>query len=204
MSVSKAWASNIATYAGEGTVLSSYTRCRLLNKSTETPPGQESRLTRAMKAYHLEQARSPTDLPAWLFDEHERRPPPPAPTGKKARRDDDDEYEVVERDTSEPLRPRGLRDVYAAAATSKPVASVRQERPSPRVYADDPPPRSKATDRLKAIRDAKRSAFNPNTSRLEDETEPEPELGSRRETPASAAPRRVGLPSGPLPRSRRV
>lgn len=157
-----------------------------------------------MKAYHLEKARSPTDLPTWLFDEHERRPPPPPPTSKKSRRDDDDEYEVVERNVSEPPRARGLRDVYAAAATTKSAAPVRQDRPSQRVYADDPPSRSKATDRLKALRDAKRSAFNPNPSRLEDESEPEPDVGSRRETPASAAPRRVGLPSGPLSRSRRV
>ncbi|KAI1795948.1 hypothetical protein LXA43DRAFT_696047 [Ganoderma leucocontextum] len=55
INVSKAWSSNVASYSGE-----------------ETPVGGESRLTRAMKAYHIEKARNPRDLPAWLFDERER------------------------------------------------------------------------------------------------------------------------------------
>ncbi|KAG5727684.1 hypothetical protein E4T56_gene12246 [Termitomyces sp. T112] len=55
VSVSKAWAANLTTFVGE-----------------ETPAGQESRLTRAMKAYHLEKSRDPTDLPTWLFDGSER------------------------------------------------------------------------------------------------------------------------------------
>ncbi|KAM5535226.1 hypothetical protein V8D89_011162 [Ganoderma adspersum] len=55
ISVSKAWSSNVVSYNGE-----------------ETPVGGESRLTRAMKAYHIEKARNPRDLPDWLFDESER------------------------------------------------------------------------------------------------------------------------------------
>ncbi|KAI0748043.1 hypothetical protein C8Q80DRAFT_1270491 [Daedaleopsis nitida] len=55
ISVSKAWSSNVRTFAGE-----------------ETPVGGESRLTRALKAYHIEKARDPADLPDWLFDERER------------------------------------------------------------------------------------------------------------------------------------
>ncbi|KAI0336454.1 hypothetical protein GY45DRAFT_1238323 [Cubamyces sp. BRFM 1775] len=55
ISVSKAWSTNVATYSGE-----------------ETPVGGESRLTRAMKAYHISKARDPSDLPEWLFDERER------------------------------------------------------------------------------------------------------------------------------------
>ncbi|KZT11376.1 uncharacterized protein LAESUDRAFT_755033 [Laetiporus sulphureus 93-53] len=38
----------------------------------ETPLGQESRLTRAMKAYHLKKARDANDLPDWLFDGRDR------------------------------------------------------------------------------------------------------------------------------------
>lgn len=38
----------------------------------ETPVGGESRLTRALKAYHIDKARDPADLPEWLFDERER------------------------------------------------------------------------------------------------------------------------------------
>ncbi|KAI9064356.1 hypothetical protein FKP32DRAFT_1570275 [Trametes sanguinea] len=55
INVTKALSSNIATYNGE-----------------ETPVGGESRLTRAMKAYHIEKARNPAELPDWLFDERER------------------------------------------------------------------------------------------------------------------------------------
>ena len=35
---------------------------------TGTPPGEESRLTRALKAYHIDKARDPADLPEWLFE----------------------------------------------------------------------------------------------------------------------------------------
>lgn len=38
-----------------------------------TPPGQESRLTRALKEYHIAKARRPSDLPGWLFEERERK-----------------------------------------------------------------------------------------------------------------------------------
>ncbi|KAI0709113.1 hypothetical protein C8Q76DRAFT_625676 [Earliella scabrosa] len=55
INVSKAWSGKIATYNGE-----------------DTPVGGESRLTRAMKAYHIDKARDPADLPDWLFDERER------------------------------------------------------------------------------------------------------------------------------------
>ncbi|KAI0807090.1 hypothetical protein C8Q74DRAFT_34223 [Fomes fomentarius] len=55
ISVSKAWSSNIQSYNGE-----------------DTPVGGESRLTRALKAYHIDKARDPADLPEWLFDERER------------------------------------------------------------------------------------------------------------------------------------
>ncbi|KAK7693597.1 hypothetical protein QCA50_003166 [Cerrena zonata] len=55
VSVSKAIETNIATYSGEA-----------------TPPGQESRLTRAMKEYHISKAREPSDLPGWLFEEKDR------------------------------------------------------------------------------------------------------------------------------------
>ena len=38
-----------------------------------TPPGEESRLSRALKAYRIDKARDPTDLPEWLFEKHESR-----------------------------------------------------------------------------------------------------------------------------------
>lgn len=58
VSVSKALEANIVTYMGE-----------------TTPLGEDSRLTRAMKEYHLSKARDPSDLPTWLFKEEDCRQP---------------------------------------------------------------------------------------------------------------------------------
>ncbi|KAJ7470722.1 hypothetical protein FB451DRAFT_1136164 [Mycena latifolia] len=179
VNVGKAWATNITTFAGE-----------------ETPPGQESRLTRAMKAYHLEKARDPTDLPAWLFDEKERRRPAPEPSRSRRRDDDYDDYET-QRETprAEPPPSRGLRDIYEAAASSS-SPSIRSTRGA-RSYADDTPQPSKATDRLKALRDAKRTAVAPRDDREDRGREsPRPE----REPEMPQARRRVGLPTGPVSR----
>ncbi|KAJ7343527.1 hypothetical protein DFH08DRAFT_1081676 [Mycena albidolilacea] len=173
VNVGKAWATNITTFAGE-----------------ETPVGQESRLTRAMKAYHLEKARDPADLPVWLFDEKERRRPEPEPSRSRRRKDDyDDDYEVVDKPRAEPPQSRGLRDIYeAAAASTSSTPSARSTRGA-RSYADDSPQPSRATDRLKALRDAKRGVVNPSARDEEPEAAPPPR-------------RRVGLPSGPV--SRRI
>ncbi|KAJ7632577.1 hypothetical protein FB45DRAFT_912820 [Roridomyces roridus] len=166
-------ASNITTFAGE-----------------ETPVGQESRLCRAMKAYHLEKARDPSDLPVWLFDEKERRRPAPEPTRTRTRASrkdnyEDDEYEVVDKARAEPPPSRGLRDIYDAAASKQSAAAAPAR--STRSHVDDMPQPSRATDRLKALRDAKRMG----NSRDEDRGPPV------REAESAPAPRRVGLPSGP-------
>jgi hypothetical protein len=177
----------------------------LLNKSAETPPGQESRLTRAMKAYHLEKARDPTDLPTWLFDEHERRPPPSRPQVGTHR--DRDRYDAVEATFTERPRPGGLRDIYEAAAATSSASPVKQDRPVVRSYADDGVQPSKATDRLKAMRDAKRNVFSSNTAsdhRVGNPSgDPSGDLrreidgGRGRSAQADLRPTRVGLPSGP-------
>ncbi|KAJ7156016.1 hypothetical protein C8R43DRAFT_1065664 [Mycena crocata] len=187
VNVGKAWATNITTFAGE-----------------ETPVGQESRLTRAMKAYHLEKARDPTDLPAWLFDASERRRTAPEPSRSRRRDDDYDDYEVVEKKrTAEPPPSRGLRDIYDAAATSSSSTPSMRSTRGPRNYADDTPQPSKATDRLKALRDAKRTAVAPASLREEPGRQSRDASRAERE-PESAQParRRVGLPSGPV--SRRI
>lgn len=171
VSVSKAWATNIAIHAGE-----------------ETPPGKESRLTRAMKAYHREKAQSPEDLPSWLFSVEERRPPPP--TSPSIRSPTSPRHHTKEEPQS-PQRPRGLRDIYDAAAQSQPFTAAANSLRSPpsRGYQDDSHQPSKATDRLKALRDAKRSAMTGNSisSRQSDE--------SVQQEPSTQP--RVGLPSGP-------
>ncbi|KAF8478452.1 hypothetical protein DFH94DRAFT_56853 [Russula ochroleuca] len=150
ISVSKAWTSNIAMYSGE-----------------HTPPGEESRLTRALKAYHIEKARDPTDLPPWLFEEHERRPL--GGPGTRRRYREGSEYDHDSHRATAPPRSggRSLRDIYDAAATTSVIPSRQQETRewSRRRLQDDAPvgpPPSKANDRLKALRDAKRNAAQRN------------------------------------------
>lgn len=145
-----------------------------------------------MKAYHLEKARDPTDLPAWLFDERERRRP--VSRGRASRNDFDDDRQEIRKSLDEPPRQRGLRDVYDAAASTTPTAPLKQT--ARKNFADDPAPPSKATDRLKAMRDAKRGALGvtPRRSSME-ETRSE---ARHDENPKGITPRqRVGLPSGP-------
>ncbi|KAK1232245.1 hypothetical protein PQX77_004619 [Marasmius sp. AFHP31] len=170
VSVSKAWATNITTYAGE-----------------ETPPGQESRLTRAMKAYHLEKARDPTDLPAWLFDEHERRPRRSNPKERIVEDTSTDQREIKQSSATRSATPRGLRDVYDAVPSTVPIHQSSSGQASTVTRGA-----AKGTDRLKALREGKRGLVaTPNA---------QPETGVER---ARAPPPRVGLPGGPG-RNRRV
>ena len=137
----------------------------------ETPPGGETRLTRGLKAYYIERARAPADLPPWLFEEHERRPQ----AARHQQRDDDRgvgrrtnmappsnqgrSYDEYEYEQQPPQVKRGaLRDIYDSAAASnqpKPPAAGRTLAPSS--YRDDGNAgMSRATSRLQALRDAKR------------------------------------------------
>ncbi|KAF8590556.1 hypothetical protein K439DRAFT_99479 [Ramaria rubella] len=157
----------------------------------ETPPGQESRLTKALKAYHLDRARSPTDLPVWLFDEHERGV---APKSWNAAKTGDFEDQFLPSNIHEPGQRGGLRDIYdQAAATSKPAGS------GTRGTNGDAAPQegSRATNRLKAIRDAKRTAIQTRSEseQLAMSARLRNENAGRESLPAAAA--RVGLPARP-------
>lgn len=175
----KAWATTVTTYNGE-----------------ETPPGQESHLTRAMKAYHLGKARDPSDLPPWLFDDHERRPAPRSFYNDPRRSDD---YETRRQPPPrEQPKSRGLRDIYDAATTS----DIRSERSTPsRPPPDDSPSRSKATNRLKELRDAKRSAYAAQDRYDEPVGRSQSLYAEDRHNVPPQVDRRpkVGLPSGPGP-----
>jgi hypothetical protein len=172
----KAWATNVSGHDGE-----------------DTPPGQESHLTRAMKAYHLEKARDPSDLPPWLFEEHERRP------AGQLRYSDRLRDEVPAKETP---RSRGLRDIYETS--TKPDA--RSEHPPPSVRPiEDMPSRSKATNRLKELREAKRSA-HVGPGRVQNTGQSEIRRGDDRDNAAQAdgRPQRVGLPTAPSSSSARL
>lgn len=119
-----------------------------------------------MKAYHIEKARDPTDLPPWLFEEHERRPL--GRPGTSLRHRESSEYDYDSRRATAPPRSggRGLRDVHDAAATATIPSRQQEAREWPRGrLQDDVPvvdPPSRANDRLKALRDAKRNAAQRN------------------------------------------
>lgn len=187
-----------------------------------------------MKAYHLEKAKSPGDLPEWLFDEHERRvvgggrDRARQPSSQQRYDDEYDDYEYEER-APPPPRSRGLRDIYDAAANTNAPASQGRRPSAPTLSSrggmraeEQAPGQSKATNRLKALRDAKRSA-NTAAARNDDFAPPSPTYSERpsygrgggreeagyygsrptKSDDGRAAPaRRVGLPSGPAGRAR--
>lgn len=181
VNVSKAWASN--DYAQDG---------------EETPAGQESRLTRAMKAYHLEKARDPSDLPGWLFNERERGVK--GSTGGRTGNDDTraDTPEIPE---APPItQSSGLRAIYASAASTDVQRSRRSE---PTRYGDDGITQSKAANRLRAMREPRRGRVDATEEAAVMERplvsdgngDGKPPVGSLN---SSKRVPRVGLPSGPM------
>jgi hypothetical protein len=182
VNVSKAWASNDNTQDGE-----------------ETPAGQESRLTRAMKAYHLEKARDPSDLPAWLFNERERGVK--GSTGGRTGYDDTRTDTPEIREEPPIIQSSGFRAIYASAASSDVQRSHRSE---PTRYGDDGITQSKAANRLRAMREPKRGRVDATEEAVAvmerplvsdgngDGKPPVGNLNSSKRVP------RVGLPSGPM------
>ncbi|KAF7778761.1 hypothetical protein Agabi119p4_3106 [Agaricus bisporus var. burnettii] len=117
VSVSNAWNSQIKTESGE-----------------DTPPGQESRLTRAMKAYHTARAQNPSDLPGWLFNERERS------VLNVSRHSDTDIRQEID---FSPPQMRAESDISSAPVTSASIVSHQR-------------PELRGVDRLKALRSTKR------------------------------------------------
>lgn len=164
-----------------------------------TPPGTDSRLTRAMKAYHLGKAREPTDLPTWLFTEQERRAVRGAMLSTVEK--DADSFSTVVEVSAVPQRT-GLRDIYDnAAQTTNPVLS----RAPTRTRNGDTTAPSRATNRLKELRDAKRSAIAANSRNDVDEQNGYYERRGENSDGAnqtggrvsSSQSQRIGLPSRP-------
>ncbi|KIK59877.1 hypothetical protein GYMLUDRAFT_245072 [Collybiopsis luxurians FD-317 M1] len=156
ISVSKAWASNITTYAGE-----------------ETPPGAESRLCRAMKAYHLSKCEDRRDLPAWLFSESERTP-----------------WSRSRPPRSEVMEPAEDPKPHTARNRPFPASAYKAPDGHQSISQDAGHQTSKAsTDRLRQLREAKRQV----TTHAEQLRLPN----------AYTEPRqRIGLPTGPAQRRR--
>lgn len=116
-----------------------------------------------MKAYHLEKARDPSDLPEWLFSREELQAAGRRTTSSGRHVEEEGSYPDDRSPSPLPPRNRGLRDIYDAAA----VANAPDNRS--RGGGQDPTP-SKAGDRLKALRDAKRNAVQRSALVTERET----------------------------------
>ena len=166
-----------------------------------TPPDGESKLTKALKSYHLNKARTTADLPHWLFTEEERRVSRSKITSSR-----EDDRDHSEREIGEPRR-KGLKAIYAdvdaSASSSNNSFKFHSERKTSRNQFDNVGAwnedlavgnhQSKATSRLQAMRDARR----PNERRLE-EADRDMDSLAMKEVPSST--RRVGLPRGPKQR----
>ncbi|KAG2050737.1 hypothetical protein BDR06DRAFT_634115 [Suillus hirtellus] len=113
----------------------------------ETAPGRDSHLIRVMKAYHLAKARHPSDLPDWLFDERERKPSLGSRFTQSQRGASSD---------TQPMRPVTSRYVYDNAA-SRAIPTTHSHTTSHVLTSPEKTGSSKAADRLKAFRDAKRA-----------------------------------------------
>lgn len=155
-----------------------------------------------MKAYHAEKARDPSDLPKWLFAEHERTSAARSPSSSG--RED-----INETEQQAPPGPRGLRDIYDAAAATH-SNSGGSERIPPRTYPDEGSGITKASSRLKALRDAKRDAIKSNITpsnfddqRVRDSGDGRHAEDHNRSKGYRRAPMHTGLPSGPVVRPRR-
>ncbi|CCL99128.1 uncharacterized protein FIBRA_01142 [Fibroporia radiculosa] len=130
-----------------------------------TPFGEESRLTRAMKAYHIEKARDANDLPDWLFEGRDQevisrlRGAPSSSVDSKS--EPTAQHQVVDvsvphhrRDTS---RSNGDNSKAVAVSAWAPAHSRASSGSSAQSVHSTVPPRD-AMNRLKQLRLAKRNA----------------------------------------------
>jgi hypothetical protein len=206
INVGKAWSAGLFTDDGEG-VYGFYSSYRYLVMCVlcgylVTPPGGETRLTRALKSYHLNKARTTSDLPVWLFTEEERRVSRSSFTSRENDRMDEQEMRTPRR--------KGLRTIYADLAetsTNDNTPEFLSERTGFRNRLDQSirtdgtatgSYRSKATTRLQSMRDARRPIFRGSqastghTGNFDDNAE---SLVMRKE--GIPATRRDGLPKAP-------
>jgi hypothetical protein len=109
---------------------------------------------RAMKAYHIEKARDPIDLPPWLFKEHEHRPLGLSSTRGWHREDAEyDGYKSCEATT--PPCSHGLRDIYDSVTASLPSRQEMHKSHCMQQTSSPINPPSGANDQLKALREVK-------------------------------------------------
>ncbi|ELU44521.1 SLY1 protein [Rhizoctonia solani AG-1 IA] len=162
---------------------------------TDTPPGQDSRITTALKKHYIKQVSDPRQLPSWLFSDIERQ------VGRShARREpesDDVQYEkgssILPHESTAPVRSHARHE----GAYMSPQPAPPREPTRARTFDDEAPAPTRAATRLRALRDAKRGPIVQREARA-----PTPPLvtESQPETypVASPPPRpRIGLPPRP-------
>ncbi|KAG8763794.1 Vesicle trafficking between the ER and Golgi [Ceratobasidium sp. 423] len=163
----------------------------------DTPPGRDSRVTVALKKHYIKQVSDPRQLPAWLFSDIERQVGRSYSRREPRSIDTQDEARSLSpvHDQSAPIRSRARHN----EAHTSPEPAPRRERMRATTYDDEVPGPTRATTRLRAVRDAKRGppaereAYIPAPA-LVPEPEPEPEP---RQVVATPPRPRVGLPSRP-------
>lgn len=157
-----------------------------------TPPGEESRLTRAIKAYHIEKAQQPSDLPEWLFSERER--------GVRAlTRSAEPDKQVKQA----PAVPKTVERAATPARATTPSVSARPKLAKRVVDEESTASMSRATQKLRELRDAKVAKRTP-TIRFVDTPHPR-HAENKRSDDGAALIERVASPLVPeLPEPRLV
>lgn len=178
ISVSKALSANVAAYSGE-----------------VTPVGGESRLTRAMKAYHIEKARDPADLPEWLFDERERgvrgHQTSPKPRSQEQEAPPSEPASLSRSMTTArreemPMPPRIARGPTLADRRANENNAGSEEHVT------------KSMARLRALRDAKRNAKVRFGGEDEEDSQPAPPPAPERPERSAARPQPAYSASAPI------
>ncbi|CCO26226.1 Protein sly1 [Rhizoctonia solani AG-1 IB] len=158
----------------------------------DTPPGQDSRITIALKKHYIKQVSDPRQLPSWLFSDVERQ------VGRGYSRRDSESTDVQDEasrppsayDAPAPTRSRARHDdAYMAP-------QLRGGQMKAATYNDEAPAPTRAATRLRAMRDAKRGPTAqrevreptpPSVTELEQEPRPVAAIISRPGTPAQQA-----------------
>jgi hypothetical protein len=156
----------------------------------DTPPGQDSRVTTALKKHYIKQVNDPRQLPAWLFTDVERQVGRSARTERAPPRSDADEPVST---APTPVRARARHD----DAYAQPEAAPTRERMRTATYNEEYQGPTRAATRLKALRDARRGPVVERDVYAPAAVAPEPEPVP---VPVVAAPPprpRVGLPGRP-------
>lgn len=113
----------------------------------------ESHLTKVMRAYHLARARTPAELPEWLFSERER-----GLKGSVAHPERPNNRGQEVPSPAQPAQRRNRPDNYHSDRSTAPDRSTEKPFRGGNLTEETPARTASGTDRLKMMRDLKRNA----------------------------------------------